>query len=69
MQTFTSKQYWENYYGASNTGRAEIIRICSRYDDLFDMLVASCIRPPETIIEIGAYPRSVSCIPVVEIFA
>jgi len=56
VQTLTSKKYWEDYYGQSNTERAEITRICSRYDDFFDILVAACVQPPKTIIEIGAYP-------------
>lgn len=56
MKELTDKKYWESYYESSKTGQAEIIRICSRYDNLFDMLVAACDQPPETIIEIGAYP-------------
>ncbi len=56
LEILTSRKYWEDYYGASNTGMAEITRICSRYDDLFNVLVSSCSEPPETIIEIGAYP-------------
>ena len=52
----TDKKYWEDYYEQSNTERTEITRICSRYDYLFDMLVAASDQPPKTIIEIGAYP-------------
>jgi len=52
----TDKHYWVEYYESSNTGKDEIIRICSKYDDLFDSLITSCSKPPETIIEIGAYP-------------
>ena len=56
METLTSRKYWEDYYELSNTGRDEITRICSKYDKLFDLLIASCSKPPGTIIEIGAYP-------------
>ncbi len=56
METLTSKKYWEDYYKSSNTKKEGIIRICSKYDDRFDTLVETCTRPPETVIEIGAYP-------------
>ncbi len=56
METLTSRKYWEAYYKSSSIEQNEIIRICRKYDGLFDVLVASCNEPPETIIEIGAYP-------------
>lgn len=56
LETLTSRKYWEDYYKLNNIRKDEIIRVCSRYDDLFDIMVDSCSYLPETIIEIGAYP-------------
>jgi len=56
LHTLTSRKYWEDYNRSSTTEKAEITRICSRYDDLFNMLVEACKQPLETTIELGAYP-------------
>lgn len=55
-QTLTDRKYWEAYYNNSITSRDEIIRICSKYDEIFEILIKSCYNPPAKIIEIGAYP-------------
>ncbi len=53
---FTNQEYWEKYYKNSSVDRDEIIRICGHFDPFYKLLVDSCSKIPETIIEIGAYP-------------
>lgn len=52
----TSKNYWQSYYESSSEDRETIIKICSRYDKFWDILISKCAHPPKTILEIGAFP-------------
>jgi cyclopropane fatty-acyl-phospholipid synthase-like methyltransferase len=53
---FTTQDYWENYYSKSSADRDTIVKICGKFDSLWDELVDHCHIAPKTIIEIGAYP-------------
>jgi cyclopropane fatty-acyl-phospholipid synthase-like methyltransferase len=55
--TLTTPEYWAKYYlPENNNERSEIERICGEYDRIFDILISSCTKKPETILEIGAHP-------------
>lgn len=54
-ESLTTQEYWESYYTGTDQ-RSEIERICGEYDALWEILINSCERKPESIIEIGAYP-------------
>lgn len=55
-QAYTTSTYWESYYRDSVVSREHITRVCGQYDVLWDRLIAACQHPPQSIIEIGAYP-------------
>lgn len=52
----TSKKYWQDYYQASSEDRQLITTICGAYDFYWDMMVKSCHQPPQSVLEIGAFP-------------
>lgn len=52
----TSKKYWEDYYAYSPEDKDTICRVCSRYDRFYKLMIDSCINPPQSIIEVGAFP-------------
>jgi cyclopropane fatty-acyl-phospholipid synthase-like methyltransferase len=55
--TLTTPEYWASYYlPENNNERSEIERICGEYDRIWEILVSSCAKKPETILEIGAHP-------------
>lgn len=56
IDRLTTREYWSSYYSHNNADRDEIEHICGEYDDVWNILVNSCKKKPETIIEIGAYP-------------
>lgn len=57
-KNITSKSYWETYYEKSGVEVKHVNGICSVYDPLWKVLIASNsnTNTPKTIIEIGAYP-------------
>lgn len=52
----TSKKYWQDYYHQTAEDKQTIIKICGAYDFFWDMLLKSCGRQPQSILEIGAFP-------------
>jgi cyclopropane fatty-acyl-phospholipid synthase-like methyltransferase len=54
-ESLTTQQYWQSYYTGTDE-RSEIERICGEYNAIWEILINSCERKPENIIEIGAYP-------------
>lgn len=52
----TSKKYWQDYYQASSEDKQLIIKICGAFNYHWDIMIKSCNQPPQTVLEIGAFP-------------
>ncbi len=52
----TSREYWEQYYQKTRIKPEDIVRVCSAYDSIWDRFYQTPSHPPQTILEIGAYP-------------
>jgi hypothetical protein len=46
---FTTQDYWENYYAKSSTDRDMIVKICGKFDSLWDELYSIVMLLPNQL--------------------